>query len=181
MQCSDKNESNPEENKNNENINSNVNTYVEQNNTENKRLKMLEKCTYENTPELNLDGHMSWAKVVKVYDGDTVHVALFIHNEIRRIVCRLKGIDTAELRSKDPLERAHSLKAKQYLIQMVYNKIIWIQIYKKDKYGRYLIILCQNKKSDWNSSYNCEMLKLGLACEYDGKKKPHFRNWSRDC
>ena len=83
------------------------------------------------------------AKVVRIIDGDTieVNIDLGFSTIIHKEKVRLLGIDTPELRSKDPEEKARAQEAKKFvqnLLPVGTDVIIRTQKDKKGKYGRYL-------------------------------------------
>lgn len=104
------------------------------------------------------------ATLIAVIDGDTVDLdidlGLDIHNMIR---VRLYGINTPELHSSSPAQRALATKAKQFAIDFLTGKNITIQTYKdrKEKYGRYLATIFAN-----GDSLNLALITSGLAVEY---------------
>ncbi len=66
-------------------------------------------------------------KVVKVSDGDTVHV-LDAHRKLHKI--RLAGIDAPET------GQAYGRKAKNRLLQLVAGELVEVEWNKRDKYKR---------------------------------------------
>lgn len=78
------------------------------------------------------------AKIVSVYDGDTVtaEIDLGFHVKVTEKI-RLSGINTPELRGS---ERQEGLKARDELRKWILDKELFIntQKDKKGKYGRYL-------------------------------------------
>jgi len=94
-----------------------------------------------NTPKFSLDGVITRAKIVKVYDGDSVHAVFELLGKYYRWVCRLAHIDTPEIKTKNEEEKAHGLEVKQILTDMLLDKIFLIDCYQFDKYGRLLIEL----------------------------------------
>jgi endonuclease YncB( thermonuclease family) len=110
--------------------------------------------------------HVSEAIVVKIVDGDTVHLGYYDGDAPTRICVRLKGIDTAEIHSKDEREKACAQYAKAYLESLVQGQVLDIHLDPKaDKYGRWLAVLIRKD----GAIVNREMLKW--AVEYDGKTK----------
>lgn len=73
-------------------------------------------------PEWSLAGRVVPAMVLGVYDGDTLTVALPIGGEgggeIVRMSVRMGGIDTPEMKSKLPENRARAIRARNRLIQL---------------------------------------------------------------
>ena len=78
------------------------------------------------------------AKIIKVYDGDTVTADIDCGFKIHFTEkIRLYGINAPEVRGK---ERPEGLKARDYLRELILNKEVVIKTRKdkKGKYGRYL-------------------------------------------
>ncbi len=61
-------------------------------------LKKLKKLKKEDLERFTLEGLKKQAKVVYVYDGDTVDVAFYRNEELVRFNCRLEDVDAPELR-----------------------------------------------------------------------------------
>jgi len=81
------------------------------------------------------------ATLVKVVDGDTVDLAVDLGFDIVfNMRVRLNGIDTPEMHSPDPLERAKAILAKDHLSSLLVGKSLTVNTHKdkKEKYGRYL-------------------------------------------
>ena len=119
--------------------------------------------------------NIKYAKVIKVYDGDTITVAARIHPlicEYYRFSVRLAHIDCPELKTKDEYEKDLAKKAKNKLEDLILNQYIELNVLTTDKYGRLLAEIKYNNKSinDW-------MLKNKMAVSYDGKKKSPV-NWA---
>lgn len=107
-------------------------------------------------------------KVIKVYDGDTCHVG-YINPEGKgvRHCCRLYGIDTPELRTRDAEEKAAGYVAKKLLVDACLGKIVNIRVRGLDKYGRVLAEFSTETIPDL-SQY---MISTGLAVRYEGGRK----------
>lgn len=79
-------------------------------------------------------------KIKRVIDGDTVDVDIDLgfHITLSQRV-RLKGIDAAEIRTKDLKEKEIGLIAKKWLEEELFKTGEWIiETEKEDKYGRML-------------------------------------------
>lgn len=109
------------------------------------------------------------AKVIKVYDGDTITIAAKVHPldmNYYRFSVRLAHIDCPEIKSKNTYEKEYAKRAKNELEKIILNEIVQLKILKADKYGRLLAeVIYKNK------SINNWMLANRLAVNYDGKKK----------
>lgn len=107
------------------------------------------------------------ALVKKVVDGDTIDVLIdmgfFIYHEQR---LRLNGINTMETNDPDPVRRESAMKAKQYVMNKILDKIVVIQTYRTDKYGRFLADVYVD-----GSSINQQLLNENLAVPYTGGKR----------
>jgi endonuclease YncB( thermonuclease family) len=115
-------------------------------------------------------------KVIKVYDGDTITIASKLHNSsderIYRFSVRLTGIDSAEMKSKDEIERLHATKARDALASIVLGKMVVLKNVSTEKYGRLLADVYYNNiwLNDW-------MLKNNYAVPYDGGSKIIPEEW----
>jgi micrococcal nuclease len=80
------------------------------------------------------------AKVVKVYDGDTVtlDIKLGCFVTLENEKCRLMGIDTPEMRGE---EKVKGKLARDFLRSMILGEEVIVRTYldKTGKYGRLLV------------------------------------------
>lgn len=116
------------------------------------------------------------AKIVRVVDGDTVDadvdLGLDVHLNLR---FRLYGINTPEIRSKDPKEKTAGLAAMNRLVALVEGKQVIIKTDKDktEKFGRYLTTIFLSPsvmtRPAEEISINQILVNEGLAKEYFGK------------
>lgn len=82
------------------------------------------------------------AKYISNYDGDTIKFMADLGFGVwKHITVSLVGIDTPELRSKDPSAKERAYTAKDYVFSKLADAkeiIIKIQKDKTGKYGRYI-------------------------------------------
>jgi micrococcal nuclease len=79
------------------------------------------------------------SRVEKVIDGDTVRLDIDLGFTVHwKSNCRLYGINTPELNSKDPEQKIKALEAKQFLIDNLPKEVV-IHSRELDKYGRPLV------------------------------------------
>ena len=80
------------------------------------------------------------AIITKVYDGDTLtaEVDLGFKMWAKKIKLRLVGVDTPEIRTKDPEEKALAIKARDRVRELCLGKEVMITTHGKGKYGRWL-------------------------------------------
>ena len=135
----------------------------------------IKNATFENS--ILLTYNFKKAKIVKVYDGDTVWFAVqFSNGKIYKFLARIYGIDCPELRSNNLMEKEEAKKAKEFTTNFCLNKIVNIEIFNnkkdnknkiiKEKYGRLLISIEYNGLNLAN-----ELIKNKLAKEYFGGTK----------
>ena len=94
---------------------------------------------YSNIKKFSLNSLICDAKIIKVYDGDTVTAIFEYKNEIYKWSCRLLGIDTPEIKSKDENEKKIAVTVRYVLHDKIINKIVKLHCYDFDKYGRLLV------------------------------------------
>jgi endonuclease YncB( thermonuclease family) len=115
-------------------------------------------------------------KVIKVYDGDTITIASKLHNSndetIYRFSVRLSGIDSAEMKSKNEIERLHAVQSRDALAAIVLGKLVILKNVSVEKYGRLLADVYYN-----NIWLNEWMLKNNYAVPYDGGTKIIPNEW----
>ena len=108
-----------------------------------------------------------YGKVIKVYDGDTIHIATVVFNDvISKFRVRINGVDTPELRSSDPVQKQAAYTIRDLLHQKIFGKMIELLNVKYDKYGRILadIVLIEE-----NLNISQWLLESGYAAIYNGK------------
>jgi micrococcal nuclease len=112
-------------------------------------------------------------KIVKVYDGDTITAVFKFHDKYYKWSCRLDGIDCPEMKSSDKEEKNRAIKARDFLHEKIFGKIVKLNCGNFDKYGR---LLCEIFIDD--VKVNDLMIKEGHAVSYDGgtKAKWDFEN-----
>lgn len=146
--------------------------------------------------KFNLLGIKGDFYVKSVYDGDTITILVPMclsvysclskdtiklisisnpNNKINmfEIRVRLMGIDTPEIKPpKNMLNREDHIKkaieAKEFLSELILNKVITVEFLTNDKYGRPLVNLFLN---DNIQSINNLMIQKGYAKAYDGGTK----------
>lgn len=130
----------------------------------------------DNTSFISFDEETDEVKVLDVYDGDTVTIAKRMgeNGPIYKFKCRLIGIDTPELRTRNAKEKALGIKARDFLKDLVLDKVVLAKFSCFDKYGRLLVWLYVE-----NEDVASKLIEAGLAREYHGGKRlPWFQNQS---
>lgn len=118
------------------------------------------------TKKFTLEDKEFTALVTKVYDGDTIHVVFEYKGEYNKWVCRLYGVDTAEIRTKDLEEKEFAIETRDALRDRILHQEVQIKCYEFDKYGRLLATII---KDDVN--INEWLIEEGYAKPYFGGTK----------
>ena len=151
---------------------------VEQPNIRNELIddEVLTDKTKENTSFFSLDGETHDAKVVYVYDGDTMHVVFKKFGQYYRWNSRIIGVDTPELKTKNEREKKHGLKVRDATREVLMHRIVKVKCFSFDKYGRLLIDVVMPDNMQIKDSSEPLMLSQWLiqnnyAYAYDGGTK----------
>jgi endonuclease YncB( thermonuclease family) len=115
------------------------------------------------------------AKVLSVYDGDTITIGFKFRGNYWKSSLRIYGIDTPELkprrqgRTEESIiqEKEAAEKARDYLSGRILGKLITVKFNKlNDKYGRLLGEVFLGRENLVET-----MIGLGMGYEYGGGKK----------
>ncbi len=159
-----------------------------------KKYTIKSNFEYKQINKFSLENIKGNFYVSSVYDGDTITILVpmkisiysnitedFIDNTTNlnntnkicnyEIKLRLYGIDTPELKplKSTPNREAHitkAIKAKEFLQNIILNKVVQIYFVNNDKYGRALGIIFVN-----GININDLMVTEGYAKQYDGGTK----------
>lgn len=136
-------------------------------------ISYLDNITYKDT--LAFIPPIMYAKVIKVYDGDTITVAArlpFVGSPIYRFSVRLAHIDSPEIIGGSKMETRLAIRSRNALHKLIFGKIIELKNNGKEKYGRLLADLY------YNGLYiNQWMLDNKYAVMYNGGKKIRPIEW----
>lgn len=148
-----------------------------------------------NVNYLSFNNNIFSGKVVDVYDGDTIKLVLpfiiktskykykFLDKLLKKrdIIqmykwnCRLTGIDTPEIRTKNLQEKEFGIMVRDKLREKILNNLLFVKCGVFDKYGRLLVTLYdseENLKKD--NSINKWLINNKYAKEYNGGKKQEW-------
>ncbi len=119
-------------------------------------------------PYFTLKGHVTEAKVVRVYDGDTIHVVFRYFDQYYKWNCRIAHVDTPELRTKNTEEKQRGYLARDKLSELIMGKVVKMECFEFDKYGRLLVEIqvpgSEQKVHEW-------LIENGHAKAYEGGTK----------
>jgi len=123
-------------------------------------------------PEFNFNGLRKKAKIISVYDADTCDAIMCIDEKPYKFKIRINGIDTPEIKPLKTMENRElhvecGLKCREYLKSKILNKIVEIQCYDFDKYGRVLGDIYISKLKTVTN----DLINKKYAKKYEGKTK----------
>lgn len=114
-------------------------------------------------------------KVIKVYDADTITIASKLPYDASpyyRLSVRLHGIDCPEIKSKNMEENQVAVLARDFVSNLVFNKVVRLENVQRDKYGRLLADVYIG-----NIWLNELLLIEHFAVKYDGGTKHSPESW----
>lgn len=140
----------------------------------------LNNCDIESTPFFSFENHVHLAKIIKCYDGDTIHCIFKIDGEYKKFKIRLYGYDAPEIKPNKNIqeelrdkEKHAAVLAKERLENLILHKNVYLFCKEFDKYGRILAIIKVN--IDDPLSVNDIMLKEGHGYTYTGGTKKIYQ------
>ena len=133
----------------------------------------LSTATYESS--IPFVPPITYGKVIKVYDGDTITIAAklpYSESPVYRVSVRLNGIDTPEIKGETQKEKDLAKQVRDSLKVKIMGKIVQLKNTSSEKYGRlladvYVDDICIN---DW-------MIEQGFAVKYNGGTKERPDEW----
>ena len=134
-------------------------------------LNILTNCKF-----FSFDGQTHFARVVKCYDGDTIHCVFKYADQYYKFRIRLNGYDSSELKPSKSLGetkcneiKTNATNAKKRLEELILNRNVWLQCGPFDKYGRILGTIKMNLNDV--ESINDLMIREGHGYVYNGGTK----------
>jgi len=118
---------------------------------------------------------ITYGKVVKVYDGDTITIATklpYDSSPIYRFSVRINGIDCPEMKTHNNNEHKCAIIAKQTTHDLAFNQIVQLKNITLEKYGRILADVFVDEISIGDLLLDCK-----LAVKYDGGTKKSPNDW----
>lgn len=89
-------------------------------------------------PKFTLNGQTHYAKIVKVYDADSVNIVFNWNGSLTRWATRLAGINAPEIKGGSVEEKKKGIDARDWVRDNYLNKMVWVKCYDFEKYGRLL-------------------------------------------
>lgn len=158
-------------------------------------MQLLSECD-SSVAGFSFENQRVIAKIVSVYDGDTVSACVLVGGRPFKWSVRLAGIDTCELRTSVAREKEHALVAKKRVEELCLNKLVVLDCCGRktfDKYGRILArvmmvprdaedSLVDDFKEKCTRCLNDVLVEEKLAIVYDGTGKERaFQKLFKGC
>jgi micrococcal nuclease len=138
------------------------------------RFPTLMRCGLNNTPVYGYSNIDTFGKILRVYDGDTLWIAVKLpdNKNYYQLNCRMYGYDAPEMKPSKtlPNREEHIKKAITAKIELsnYVNSLVKVHIHKFDKYGRFLVTIW---KPSEEKSINQQMVEKGFGYAYFGGTK----------
>jgi len=131
-----------------------------------KLLSFLAGCLLAGTVTAQVCGTI---KITGVVDGDTLRAEIVgMYSPLNRVLIRIAGIDTPEIRGHCPQEKELAQSAKKYLSQkLLETRAITMGTMEWDKYGGRILADVYFEGQDVGKM----MINAGFAMPYSGSKK----------
>lgn len=137
----------------------------------------------EDEPDIKIEDTVEFTfpiksgRVIKCYDADTITIASklpYDASPLYRLSVRLNGIDAPEIKGKSAEEKEVAKEARDFLSNLVLNKMIRLENVESEKYGRILADVYLGEVH-----LNELLLKERYAVKYDGGTKLKPVSWLR--
>lgn len=126
--------------------------------------------TLENSRVFSLEGREMPAKVLRVVDGDTIILGIYLFRNRWNVKCRCAGYNCAEIHASSAEERSIASRARERVTQLLLDKVVQAQFGANDKYGRPLVSIILPDGHDLCST----MISGGYAADYSGKGEKKY-------
>ena len=139
----------------------------------------LQNINIETVELFSLKGKQFIAKIIDVYDGDTITVMFKVFGKYFIFKCRIKHIDTPEIKKKVKpkndeekikfeKEKKRAIIIRDIMREKLLNKIVTLDCDKFDLYGR---ILVEFNIPETNIKIHTWLIENNYAKPYEGKHK----------
>ena len=135
--------------------------------------KSVRECTKASAPLFSLAGRRVAAKLYQVYDLDSFYAALELDGRLCSFKCRLRHVDSPELRAHDATEKKLAYEARDRARELIDGRVCCLDCGEFDKYGRVLVevtLADGTRLHEW-------ALREHLALPYEGGTK--CRDWAQ--
>jgi endonuclease YncB( thermonuclease family) len=141
--------------------------------------KQLRKVDKDQIPTVFHQNQEIYARIIKVYDGDTCTALVVVGTQPIKIRLRLAHIDTPEMRddpthTRSVAEKRLAIAARDRLADLILEKIVPIKILKWDKYGGRVVTEIYVTVNGRKTTASQILLDEGYAQPYEGGRKAEW-------
>lgn len=130
----------------------------------------------KDTSEFTLNGVVTPGKVVDVYDGDTCKICFPWHDIMYKWNCRIQGIDTPELRTRNVMEKSWGYMVRDKVREVLLDEVVKVYCGEFDKYGRLLVDI----ETTQGLNISHWLIEKGYAFSYNGGTKRDWENYLKN-
>lgn len=145
----------------------------------------LHNNSFSELSKFTFNGLITKAKIIDVYDGDTVTLVFYYGNQPIKDSFRMYGYDSPEIKPPKTLPNRElhvkaGLYVKEYLKTQILNKIMWVKFCQEEKFGRLmgeLYYINPNNEQKFigdEININNMMIQKGYGKLYHGEAKTGF-------
>jgi micrococcal nuclease len=124
---------------------------------------------FDAAEKFTFEGDEHEAKVLSVYDGDTITASFPFGGKMYKWKCRLDGVDTPELRTSNAKEKEFGYSVRDKLREKILGTMVTLRCGDFDKYGRLLVNIVHQ-----GEDVNRWLIDEGYAFAYDGGTKQEW-------
>ena len=147
--------------------------------------KDLLKNSFDNLKKFTFEGIITKAKVIDVYDGDTVTIVFYFQDIPIKDTFRMIGYDSPEIKPRKDMQNRNlhitaAKYVKEFLKNKLLNQIVWVKFSQEEKYGRLMgnmYLINPNSKNKFIGNEDCInelMVVNGYGKQYGGGRKSEF-------
>ena len=126
--------------------------------------------------QFSFEGVQAPALVTKTYDADSVTLSVTLFGTPIILKTRLLHVDTPELKTRDLLEKSLGYKAKEFVQDLILNKVVQVKFRENDLYGRPLCDITLDDGRDLASL----LIEQKLAVAYEGGTKKEWTDFIKE-
>lgn len=154
-------------------------------------IQVLTDCDPSTIEKFSFAGQSFYTRIVDLYDGDSYRIVVHVNGSLSYVMTRLLGIDTAEISSKNAVEKGRAVAARDYALSWALKDpaafatkkqikealaktpaIVFVKCLEQDKFGRILVEVFRTR-DDAEPSLNQQLIDAGHAIQYGGERKVH--------
>lgn len=148
-------------------------------------IQLLNETPSDQTKAFRPQIRFDLAKVIDVYDGDTITIQCCHANDSTNTLyshkVRIMGIDTPEIKTKNPLEKELASHIRDEMSKLLLGKVVYVkQAEAVDKFGRILAHIVLYRKDVPPLNLTDWLISQRYAVAYGGSTKSGWTHLTRE-